>query len=92
MNEQRSLIVLENVSLYLKGLPILKDVSFNISAWDFLALIGPNGSGKTTLIRIILGLLKPATGRVFLMGKPVEQFREWQKIGYVPQKATQFDS
>jgi len=92
MNEPRSLIVVENVSLYLKGLPILKDVSFNISAGDFLALIGPNGSGKTTLIRLILGLLKPTTGRVFLMGKPVEQFREWQKIGYVPQKATQFDS
>jgi len=92
MNEPRPLIVVENVSLYLKGLPILKDVSFNISAGDFLALIGPNGSGKTTLIRLILGLLKPTTGRVFLMGKPVEQFREWQKIGYVPQKATQFDS
>jgi zinc transport system ATP-binding protein len=92
MNEPRPLIVVENVSLYLKGLPILKDVSFNISAGDFLALIGPNGSGKTTLVRLILGLLKPTTGRVFLMGKPVEQFREWQKIGYVPQKATQFDS
>ncbi len=92
MNEQKSLITIENVSLNLQGLQVLKDISFHISAGDFLALIGPNGSGKTTLIRIILGLIKPTSGRVFLMGEPVEKFRQWQKIGYVPQKATQFDS
>lgn len=92
MHEQKPLIVVENVSFHLKGVPILKDVSFNISAGDFLALIGPNGSGKTTLIRIILGLLKPSAGRVLIMGEPVEHFRQWQRIGYVPQKATQFDS
>lgn len=92
MHEQKPLIVVENISFHLKGVPILKDVSFNISPGDFLALIGPNGSGKTTLIRIILGLLKPSAGRVLIMGEPVGQFRQWQRIGYVPQKATQFDS
>lgn len=92
MNEQKPLIVVENVSFHFKSLEILKDVSFNIAPGDFLALIGPNGSGKTTLIRIILGLRKPTNGRVFIMDEPVEQFRQWQRIGYVPQKATQFDS
>lgn len=91
MDQQKPLIVVENISYRLQGLEILKEISFQISRGDFLALIGPNGSGKTTLIRIILGLLKPSSGRVFLLGEPVEQFRQWEKIGYVPQKATQFD-
>jgi zinc transport system ATP-binding protein len=71
--------------------PVLTDVSFSIHEGDFLAILGPNGSGKTTLLKIILGLLRPARGSVFIMGKSVEKFREWQKIGYVPQKATHFD-
>jgi zinc transport system ATP-binding protein len=86
------LIHVENVSLDWQGLQVLKEVSFAISAGDFLALIGPNGSGKTTLIRIILGLVKPTEGRVFLMGEKAEQFTQWQRIGYVPQKATHLDS
>jgi len=86
------LIYVENVSLKRQGLQVLKDVSFTISAGDFLALIGPNGSGKTTLIRIILGLLQPTEGRVFLMEEKAEQFTQWRRIGYVPQKATHLDS
>jgi len=86
------LIQVEHVSLDWQGLPVLKDVSVDISAGDFLALIGPNGSGKTTLIRIILGLLKPTEGRVSLMGEKGDQFTQWQRIGYVPQKAVQLDS
>ncbi len=71
---------------------VLIDVSFPINSGDFLAIIGPNGSGKTTLLKIILGLLKPVEGEVRIMGKPVGEFTEWQKIGYVPQKATYIDS
>ncbi len=92
MNPNAPLISLENVTLLRQGLEVLKDVSFAISAGDFLALIGPNGSGKTTLIRIILGLLPPTAGRVLLMGEKVEQFTQWSRIGYVPQKATHLDS
>ena len=92
MTNNNPLILTEKVSLNWQGLQVLKDVSFAIAAGDFLALIGPNGSGKTTLIRIILGLLKPTGGRVFLLGEKVEQFTQWQRIGYVPQKATQMDT
>ncbi|MCJ7680577.1 MAG: ABC transporter ATP-binding protein, partial [Candidatus Aminicenantes bacterium] len=59
---------------------------------DFLAIIGPNGSGKTTLIKIMLGLIKPQKGRIRLFGKSLGRFSDWGKIGYVPQKATHFDS
>ena len=85
------LITLENVSFRYGETAILQDVSFNISSGDFLALTGPNGSGKTTLLRIILGLLKPSQGRIFLLGEEIERFRHWNRVGYVPQKATNVD-
>ncbi|MBS3818118.1 metal ABC transporter ATP-binding protein [bacterium] len=71
--------------------PVLKEVSFDIRHGDFLAIIGPNGSGKTTLLKVILGLLKPSRGRIQIMGKDLNEFSQWQKIGYVPQKATHID-
>jgi zinc transport system ATP-binding protein len=83
--------VAEHVSFSFNGLEVIQDVSFAISSGDFIALIGPNGSGKTTLIRIILGLVKPSSGRVVLLGEELSRFTQWQRIGYVPQKATHLD-
>ena len=71
---------------------VLKDVNLSIHRGDYLGLVGGNGSGKTTLIKVILGLLAPSAGSVRLFGKDVGQFREWSKIGYVPQKVTHFDA
>jgi len=85
------LIAVRNVSFGYDGGRVLLDISFSICRGDFLAIIGPNGSGKTTLIKIILGLLKPGQGEILLMGEPVSKFRNWQKIGYIPQKATHID-
>ncbi len=90
-NEAKTLIRVEGVTFTYGHDPALIDVSLSIHEGDFLAILGPNGSGKTTLLKIILGLLKPARGRVFIMGKDVEKFGDWQKIGYIPQKATHFD-
>lgn len=89
--DKGELIRVEDVSFNYGGLPVLKDISFTISAGDFLAILGPNGSGKTTLLRVILGLARPEKGRVFIMGKPAETFAGRELIGYVPQKATHFD-
>jgi zinc transport system ATP-binding protein len=85
------LISVENLSFSLQGREVLRDISFSVCAGDFLALMGPNGSGKTTLIRLILGILKPSSGRIFLMGEEWDQFKSWDRIGYVPQKATHVD-
>ncbi|MBI5968675.1 MAG: metal ABC transporter ATP-binding protein [Deltaproteobacteria bacterium] len=92
MFNNNPLILVENISFNYNGLEVLQNVSFSISRGDFLALIGPNGSGKTTLIRIILGILKPTSGRVVLLGQDVDQFTQWHRIGYVPQKATHLDA
>ena len=91
VNNGKALVRVEGVTFSYGQDPVLLDVSFSIYEGDFLAILGPNGSGKTTLLKLILGLLRPAQGRVFLMGKSIEKFDEWQKIGYVPQKATHFD-
>jgi len=91
VNEGNELIRLEKVSFRYGSIPVLEEVSFSVAQGDFVAILGPNGSGKTTLVKLILGLLRPAEGRLILMGKPVEQFAAWSEIGYVPQKATSID-
>ena len=91
MDRSEPLILVENVSFSFNGLEVIQNVSFAISPGDFVALIGPNGSGKTSLIRMILGILKPSTGRIVLLGEELSQFTQWQRIGYVPQKATHMD-
>lgn len=70
---------------------VLKDISFNVHQGDYLGLIGPNGSGKTTLLKIMLGLLTPTSGEVKMFGQPIRDFKDWWKLGYVPQKAINFD-
>ncbi len=91
MSEDDELVRVENVSFSYDAIPVLEDVTFSICRGDFLSVIGPNGSGKTTLIKIILGLLKPSRGAVSIMGRPVTEFRDWSRVGYVPQKATHID-
>lgn len=63
--------------------PVLEDVSFSISPGEFIGVFGPNGGGKTTLLKILLGLLQPTQGSVFLMGGAPGKVTH--KIGYVPQ-------
>ena len=67
---------------------ILDGVELEIPPGDFACIIGPNGGGKTTLLKILLGLLKPHSGRVQIFGKNPEAAR--RQIGYLPQHA-QFD-
>ncbi len=82
------LIQIENLSLYLNGKTILEDINLVLNKGDFLGLIGPNGGGKTTLIRCLLGFIKFQRGKIFLFGKPLSEFKDWYKIGYVPQRAS----
>jgi zinc transport system ATP-binding protein len=89
--EPGELIRLEGISLSFGDIPVLVEITLSIDAGDFLAILGPNGSGKTTLVKVILGLLKPDRGRIVILGRPLQDFREREAIGYIPQKATHFD-
>ncbi len=81
-------VEIERVSFAYDGELILEEVSLRLFPGDFCALIGPNGSGKSTLLKIMVGLLHPREGRVKLFGRELAEFREWWRIGYVPQKVT----
>lgn len=67
--------------------PVVCDVSLRVDEGEFVAVVGPNGSGKTTLLQLGLGLLRPDGGRVRLFGVDAASFREWHRVGYVPQRA-----
>jgi zinc transport system ATP-binding protein len=92
VDHTQNIIELHNISFSYNGEGVLKDITFSIHKGDYLGIIGPNGGGKTTLLKIMLGLLKPKTGAVKLFGQNIREFKEWSKIGYVPQKAVYFDT
>jgi zinc transport system ATP-binding protein len=81
-------VELEDVDVDFGAGPVLERINLTVEPGDFLGLIGPNGSGKTTLLRVILGLLPPTRGTVRLFGHPPAAFRQWGRLGYVPQRAT----
>ena len=81
-------LVVDDLSVSLGGVPILRDVSFSVGDGEIVALLGGNGSGKTTLVRAVLGLTPHLRGDISLFGTPLSQFREWSRIGYVPQRAS----
>lgn len=86
-----SVIRLENVSFSYEDKPVLDDINLDIKRGMFLGLVGPNGGGKTTLINIILGLLRPDKGNIFMLDQPIQQFKNWNQIGFVSQKANTFN-
>lgn len=77
------IISITDLNFSYDGTPVLTDVTIDIEAGEFLAIIGPNGGGKSTLIKLMIGLLKPDRGRVLVMGKPPRKVSH--RIGYVPQ-------
>jgi zinc transport system ATP-binding protein len=74
---------LEDIWVYYDGIPILEGVSLSVEKGDFLGIIGPNGGGKTTLLKVILGLITPSRGKVYVLNKSPKSSRHL--IGYVPQ-------
>ncbi|MGI6406542.1 MAG: metal ABC transporter ATP-binding protein [Syntrophaceticus sp.] len=78
---------LQNIYFTYSDRLILEEIDLVVEKGEILALIGPNGSGKTTLVKLILGLLKLTQGEILLFGTGVDQFKEWHRVGYVPQRA-----
>lgn len=80
-------IELRDVHLSLAGRPVLHGVDLVVGSGEFVALLGVNGSGKSTLVRAATGLRPVSSGSVALFGTPLAQFKEWRRIGFVPQRA-----
>ena len=76
-------IRLEDIWVRYDGVPVLEGINLSVRRDDFLGIIGPNGGGKTTLLKVVLGLVAPDCGKVFVMGRAPAMSRN--RIGYVPQ-------
>ena len=93
--QEKELLRLEKISVYFGKRKILEDLNLSLNQGEILGLLGPNGVGKSTIFNIIIGLLKPNYGSVFIEKKNVTQdpifYRTKNyKIGYVPQHGGYF--
>jgi phospholipid/cholesterol/gamma-HCH transport system ATP-binding protein len=91
-------VVFENVSLAFEENVVLNGVSFHLPRGDTKALFGVAGSGKSTLLKLAMGLMRPDSGRILLLGQEVTSMSEQQlfelrrKVGIVFQESALFDS
>jgi zinc/manganese transport system ATP-binding protein len=74
----------EHLDVGYGGKAVWQDATFGVQTGEFVAVIGPNGAGKTTLFRLLLGLLRQASGSIKILGVPPH--RGNPRIGYVPQR------
>jgi zinc transport system ATP-binding protein len=81
-------VQVNDLSVNLGGRLVLRGADLRIRSGEVVAVLGTNGSGKSTLIRTVVGLLPAARGEVSLFGTPVPRFKQWYRIGYVPQRIT----
>jgi ABC-type Mn2+/Zn2+ transport system ATPase subunit len=74
----------KDVSVVIDRRVILHDVTFWIPKGEFVCLVGPNGAGKSTFLKAVLGLIRPTSGVIEILGKPAHEGRN--TVGYVPQR------
>ena len=78
------MIRLEHVSFgYEQNGPTVKDVSFHIRKGEFAAILGANGAGKTTTVKLIDGLIRPTSGRVYINGADTAGSRVSERARHV---------
>jgi phospholipid/cholesterol/gamma-HCH transport system ATP-binding protein len=91
-------VVFEDVALAFEGTVVLDGISFTLPKGETKAIFGVAGSGKSTILKLALGLLKPDSGRIYVLGQEITQMREEdlfelrRKIGMVFQESALFDS
>ena len=71
----KTLIIVENLSKNYSKKEAVKNINFKINENEILGLLGPNGCGKTTTIAMMLGLLKPTSGKVLINGEDIDKNR-----------------
>lgn len=74
---------IEGLSFSFGLAPVLQDIDLEVFRGEFMGLVGPNAGGKSTLLKLILGLLRPQSGRIQVLGAAPEEAR--RRVGYVPQ-------
>lgn len=81
-----SFIEVKNISFRYHSKEAIKNISFSINQGEWIAIVGPNGSGKSTLAKLIIGLLTPQSGEIFVDGQLLNHesiYEIRQKIGII---------
>src|SRR5579862_6140499 len=92
------IVVFDNVFIAFDEKPVLEGISFRLTKGETKAIFGVAGAGKSTILKLALGLLKPDSGHIYVLGDDVTQMREEElfalrrKIGMVFQESALFDS
>jgi ABC-type Mn2+/Zn2+ transport system ATPase subunit len=76
---------IKNLSVAYNGRSALEGITFSVPKGAMLGVVGPNGGGKSTLLKAMLGLVRPQTGTVEILGRWVDR-RVRKLVGYVPQR------
>ena len=67
---------------------LLHGIDLTVRDGEAVALLGANGSGKSTTVRAVIGQVPLTAGELDLFGTPFTRFRDWRRVGYVPQRST----
>ncbi|MFJ8144442.1 metal ABC transporter ATP-binding protein [Streptomyces sp. NPDC096048] len=83
-----TVISLRGVRAELGSRPVLRGIDLTVRGGEVVALLGANGSGKSTAVRTVIGQVPVTAGEIELFGTPRRRFRDWARVGYVPQRTT----
>ncbi|WP_329448103.1 metal ABC transporter ATP-binding protein [Streptomyces sp. NBC_01426] len=81
-------ISLRGATASLGSRPVLRGIDLTVRRGEVVALLGANGSGKSTAVRAVVGQVPLTDGELSLFGTEFRRFRQWSRIGYVPQRTT----
>lgn len=81
-------ISVEAATAALGARPVLRGIDFGVQRGEVVSLLGANGSGKSTAVRAVIGQVPLTGGRISLFGTELRRFRDWARVGYVPQRTT----
>lgn len=89
------MLELDNITKQFGAVNALSSVSLKTVEGEMLGLVGPNGSGKSTLLKIMLGLVKPSSGKIFYNGEELSDngWRDMrERLGYMPERVSFYDN
>ena len=83
--EGKNTVKISEISKSFNSTKVVDSISFNVKPGEIFGLIGPNGAGKTTTIRMMMDIIKPDSGEIFILGERLSEITK-DRIGYLPEE------